>query len=50
LGSAIKNEEHPYKKYVMQTVKGHPDEGQMVLLCKAIWDSHARLEAEKAGN
>jgi hypothetical protein len=46
-GYAIRNEDHPCKKYIMQAVKGHPDEGQMVLLCKAIWDSHDRLEAEK---
>lgn len=46
--SAIKNEDHPYKKYVMRAVKGHPSEGQMVLTCKAIWESHSRIAAEKA--
>ena len=48
LGSAIKNEDNPYKKYVMQAVSGHPEEGQIVMICKAIWESHARIAAEKA--
>jgi len=49
LGSAIKNEDHPYKKYVMRAVEGHPEEGQFVMLCKAIWEAHSRIAAEKAG-
>lgn len=49
LSSAIKNENHPYKKYVMQAVKGHPEEGQFVMTCKAIWESHSRIKAERAG-
>lgn len=47
--SAVKNENNPYKKYIMQATEGHPDEGQIVMLCKAIWESHARIAAEEAG-
>lgn len=49
LVSAIKNEDHPYKKYIMQAVKGGQDEGQIALTCKAIWRSHELIAAEKAG-
>jgi hypothetical protein len=49
LDLAVKNEDHPYKKYIMQAVAGHPDDGQIVMLCKAIWQSHDRIAAEKAG-
>jgi len=49
LCSAIKNEDHPYKKYIMQAVKGGQDEGQIALTCKAIWRSHELIAAEKAG-
>lgn len=49
LVSAIKNEDHPYKPYIMNAVKGGPNEGQFALTCKAIWESHIRIAAEKAG-
>ncbi|HEY3361810.1 MAG TPA: hypothetical protein VGK06_08310 [Methanosarcina sp.] len=49
LVSAIENGDHPYKPYIMQTVKGGPNEGQFALICKAIWESHARIAVEKAG-
>lgn len=48
LGFAARNEDHPYKKYIMRAIKGHPDEGQMIMVCKALWESHARIAAEKA--
>lgn len=41
LGAAIKNEDHPYKKYVMQAVSGTPEQGQLVMTCQALWKSHA---------
>jgi len=41
------NKEHPYRKYFEHAVKGHPDQGQMVLLCKALIESFERIEAEK---
>ena len=49
LSAAIRNDDHPYKKYIMHAVRGIPEQGQIVMTCKALWNSHSRIAAEKAG-
>jgi hypothetical protein len=48
LRAAIRNEDHPYKKYIMHAVRGIPAQGQLIMTCQAIWNSHSRIAAEKA--
>lgn len=40
------NKQHPYRKYFKHAVKGHPEQGSIVLACKSIINSIDLLEAD----
>lgn len=43
----VQDANHPYRELFKQAIKGYRDQGQIVLICKALIESSERVELEK---